>query len=78
MPLEALLNIKEVAEFLRVNVTTVYTWAQNGRLPAIKVGKSWRFRRVDLETWLDKNRRDVEYDTRYRMRNEQKEIVQGF
>ena len=55
---EVLLNVKEVADFLRVNVTTVYAWAQRGQLPAIKLGRSWRFRRSDLETWLDRNRRD--------------------
>jgi excisionase family DNA binding protein len=58
MSAKVLLNVKEVADFLRVNVTTVYTWAQRGQLPAIKMGRSWRFRRSDLETWLDKNRRD--------------------
>ena len=55
---EALLNVKEVADFLQVNVTTVYAWAQSGRMPAIKLGRNWRFRRSDLETWLNRNRRD--------------------
>ncbi len=55
---QTLLNVKEVADFLRVNVTTVYTWARQGQLPAIKVGRSWRFRQSDLETWLDQNRLD--------------------
>jgi excisionase family DNA binding protein len=53
---DVLLNVREVADFLRVNATTVYTWARQGQLPAIKVGRSWRFRQSDLEMWLDKNR----------------------
>jgi len=53
---ETLLNVREVADFLRVNATTIYTWARQGQLPAIKVGRSWRFRQSDLETWLDENR----------------------
>lgn len=59
MSTEALLNVKEVANFLQINVTTVYAWAQSGRMPAIKLGRSWRFRRSDLEAWLNRNRRDL-------------------
>lgn len=55
---ETLLNVQEVAEFLRVNATTVYTWARQGQLPAIKIGRRWRFRQSDLEMWLDQNRQD--------------------
>ena len=59
MSTESLLSVKEVAEFLKVNTTTVYAWAQGGRMPAIKLGRSWRFRRADLEHWLNRNRRDL-------------------
>jgi excisionase family DNA binding protein len=58
MSTEILLNVKEVADFLQVNVNTVYAWAQNGRMPAIKLGRNWRFRRSDLEAWLNRNRQD--------------------
>jgi excisionase family DNA binding protein len=57
-PEAVLMNVKEVAELLQVNVTTVYAWAQDGRMPAIKLGRNWRFRRSDLEAWLTRNRRD--------------------
>ena len=57
---DTLLNVNDVAKFLRVNVSTVYSWAQNGELPAIKIGRSWRFRQSDLEIWLDENRQDRE------------------
>lgn len=59
---EALLNVKEVADFLRVNTNTVYVWARQGRLPAIKIGRSWRFRRSDLEAWLEKHRQSGSVD----------------
>jgi len=59
MASDSLLSVKEVAEFLQVNTTTVYAWAQGGRMPAIKLGRSWRFRRADLEYWLNRNRRDL-------------------
>lgn len=50
---DALLNIQQVADYLQLNLSTVYQWAQQGRLPAIKLGGRWRFRRADIEEWLD-------------------------
>jgi excisionase family DNA binding protein len=49
----ALLTVQQVADYLQLNESTVYQWAQQGRLPAIKLGGRWRFRRDDIETWLD-------------------------
>jgi len=43
---ERLMDIKEVADFLQVKESTIYTWAQEGTLPAFRVGRLWRFRRV--------------------------------
>lgn len=48
-----ILNIKEVAALLRVADKTAYTLAQTGELPAFKVGGQWRFRRRDIEAWID-------------------------
>ncbi|MCP4602761.1 MAG: helix-turn-helix domain-containing protein [Proteobacteria bacterium] len=71
MSQNVLLNVKEVADFLRINVSTVYSWAQNGELPAIKIGRSWRFRQSDLEIWLEENRQDKEPDLQTRSNPDQ-------
>lgn len=47
-----ILNIREVAELLRVAEKTVYSMAQRGELPAFKVRGQWRVRRVDLDAWI--------------------------
>ncbi len=47
-----LLNVKQVAAYLQLKESTVYTWAQEGKIPAIKIGRTWRFRRSDLDAWL--------------------------
>jgi excisionase family DNA binding protein len=52
---EALMDIKQVAAYLQITEATAYNWAQNGRLPGIKIGRIWRFRREDIEAWLDEN-----------------------
>lgn len=50
---DEVLTIREVAEYLKVNEKTVYGLAQQSRIPAFKVGGQWRFRRSDIESWID-------------------------
>lgn len=44
-----ILNIKEVSAYLKIPISTVYKLVQNGKVPAIKVGKHWRFMKKDLD-----------------------------
>lgn len=53
---ERLMSIKEVAEYLQVDLSTLYLWSQRGQIPAMKVGKMWRYRRSEIEAWLDQSR----------------------
>ena len=46
---EQLFTTEDAAKFLRVHVETVRFWIRTGRLAAIKVGRHWRVKRVDLE-----------------------------
>lgn len=48
-----ILTIDEVAAYLRLTPQTIYKWAQEKRIPAVKLGKEWRFRRSILDRWLD-------------------------
>lgn len=48
-----ILTLEEVAVFLRAGKRTVYRFAQNGQIPAFKLGGTWRFRRSELERWID-------------------------
>lgn len=47
-----LLTTNQVQALLQVNRTTIYRMVESGRLPAIRVGKQWRFSRSDIERWL--------------------------
>jgi excisionase family DNA binding protein len=47
-----LLTTNEVQELLHVDRTTIYRLVESGRLPAIRVGKQWRFSRPEIEQWL--------------------------
>jgi excisionase family DNA binding protein len=48
-----ILTIDEVAEYLRLTPQTIYKWAQEKRIPAVKLGKEWRFRRSIIDRWFD-------------------------
>jgi PTS system nitrogen regulatory IIA component len=50
---EDILTLEEVAKYLRVSERTVYEWAQRGELPAGKIGTAWRFRKCDVEAWVN-------------------------
>ena len=48
-----ILTLEEVAHYLRLKPQTIYRWAQEKRIPAVKLGKEWRFRKSILDRWLD-------------------------
>jgi PTS system nitrogen regulatory IIA component len=50
---EDILTIEEVAKYLRVSERTVYDWAQKGEIPAGKIGTVWRFKKNDIERWVN-------------------------
>ena len=47
-----LLTVEEVAQYLRVKRSSVYEWAQAGKIPAAKIGRLWRFHRGEIEAWV--------------------------
>jgi excisionase family DNA binding protein len=50
--LDEILTIDEVAVYLKAGKRTVYRLAASGKLPAFKLGGTWRFRRSDLDKWI--------------------------
>lgn len=50
---EPLLTTAAVAKWLGISTRAVCLWAECKELPAIKVGRQWRFRREELREWLE-------------------------
>ena len=50
------MTLEEVAAYLRLSKDTIYRLAQGGKLPGSKAGSQWRFRREDVDGWLEKNK----------------------
>ncbi len=48
-----ILTIEEVARYLRVSERTVYDWAQKGEIPSGKIGTVWRFKKNEIERWVN-------------------------
>src|SRR3989304_5064501 len=53
---ETFLTTEEVLEYLQVNLRTVYRLIKAGKIPAVRVGRQWRFRKRDIDNWLNTSR----------------------
>jgi excisionase family DNA binding protein len=53
---ETFLTTDEVLEYLQVNLRTVYRLIKAGKIPAVRVGRQWRFRKTDIDAWLERER----------------------
>lgn len=49
---DRLLTTDQVLEYLNLNLKTVYRLIKSGKLPAVRVGRQWRFKKRDLDAWL--------------------------
>ena len=54
--LDEILTLTEVAALLKVAEKTVYTMAQRAEIPAFKVRGQWRFKRQDIDLWIDQQK----------------------
>lgn len=52
------MSVRELADYLRISVHTVYRLAEQGKLPGRKVGKHWRFHRDVIVAWLATHREE--------------------
>ena len=52
---EEIMTLEEVAAYLKVKPQTIYTWAQEKRIPAAKLGKEWRFKRSIIDAWFNQH-----------------------
>ena len=53
---EVFLTTEEVLEYLQVNLRTVYRLIKAGKIPAVRVGRQWRYRKRDIDAWLETQR----------------------
>ena len=54
---EGIMTVHDVAEYLRLSEAKVYKMANEGRVPALRMGKTWRFKKELIDEWI---RRETE------------------
>ena len=51
---DELLTFEEARRYLKIHSATLYKWVQKKKIPAIKAGNIWRFRKSKIDTWLER------------------------
>lgn len=51
--MDRLMNFKETMHYLNISKAALYRWATEGTIPAIRMGRRWRFKKERLDKWLD-------------------------
>lgn len=49
---EKWVNIEDVAEHLSISLDTARTWLKEGKLPSYKVGKRYKFKLSEIDSWI--------------------------
>ncbi|MCG8556774.1 MAG: helix-turn-helix domain-containing protein [Proteobacteria bacterium] len=55
--MSAAMSVRDVAEYLNVDEKTVYRLVKRGELPGFKVSGVWRFKREDIDAWIEDQKR---------------------
>jgi len=53
---DTFLTTEEVLEYLQINLRTIYRLLKAGEIPAVRIGRQWRFRKADIDAWLESRR----------------------
>ncbi len=51
--LKKLMTPEQLSKYLDIKIRTVYSYAQSGQIPGVKIGGQWRFRQDDIDQWIE-------------------------
>ena len=51
--LGAILTVDEISDYLKIPKSTIYKLVREGKIPAQKIGRHWRFRKEAIDRWLE-------------------------
>ena len=52
-----IMTVKDLAQYLKIAEKTAYRFALEGKIPGFKVGSAWRFRKSEIDEWIEKQRK---------------------
>ena len=50
------LTLEQIAKYLQISESSIYKMAQGGKIPAYKVGRQWRFRKEEIDAWVERRK----------------------
>ncbi len=53
--MDDIMTLEEVAKYLKLKPQTIYAWVQDGKIPAAKLGKEWRFKKTLIDKWFNEH-----------------------
>lgn len=59
-----ILTVREAAEYLRVHESSIYRLSKEGKIPAYKVGRGWRFKKDKIDEWLHQSQINIEEENK--------------
>ncbi len=54
-PKPSIMTVKELAKYMRVHTSTIYRLVRENKIPAIKVGNQWRFKKDSIDKWIERH-----------------------
>jgi excisionase family DNA binding protein len=48
-----IMTVRDVADYLRLSEATIYQMARQGRIPVLRMGRTWRFKKEFIDNWLE-------------------------
>ena len=54
------MTVKDIADYLHMHPMTIYKYVKEGKIPAFKVGTSWRIRRDSIQKWIKESEQQKE------------------
>ena len=49
-------TLEQIADYLQISTSSIYKMVQAGRIPAYKVGRQWRFKKQEIDEWVESNK----------------------
>jgi len=56
LKLDELLTLEELSKYLKLSKPTLYKMVEKGKIPALKIANQWRFKKEDINIWIEKQR----------------------
>ncbi len=54
----SLMTIQQASEYLQIKAKTLYAWTESGEIPHYKIGRLIRFKKTDIDNWIEERRKE--------------------